>query len=233
MKKLDVDKIYVVHYEKNRDRRSYLEPALAQYANEVEFCTYPCREELTQEVVDRYYIYDEAGRARATRLNRDFLPHMDYGFVATTIGHFEIFKKAAKETTKNCLVLEDDTVLCQNFELFNDFLRRTPTDYEAIFIGGGCDLALQFHHRPLVPGVIAYPRTEDAGRTRSADAIIYSKGLIEKMVQRYQTFTQPIDWELELMLRELTARVYWWEPNLVVQGSGWGVYQSNFLRVWA
>ncbi len=221
MEKLNVDKIYVVHYEKNLDRRAYLEPLLLQLGNEVEFCSYPRRSELTPELIDRYYTHDEAGARRAARHQRDFLPRMNEGGIAATISHFEIFKKAIAEIDTTCLILEDDVLLNPNFEWFNHFLTRTPEDWEAIFLGDGCNM----HHRPLIENQVAYRREREV--TRCADSIIYKKSLLEKIVANYQTFTQPIDWELELILLELGAHVYWWEPTLVTQGTERGVYTSN------
>lgn len=220
--KLNVDKIYIIHYDQNLDRKQYITDYLSNFSNEVEFCSFPNREELTHDLVKQYYDEDiQKIHSRVTRWERSIYPPLSKSEIATAICHFKVFEKACHEIKDTCLILEDDVIFNKNFVEFNSFLSQTPDDYECILIGNGGFI----HHSPLEPNKIAYRRHRNV--TRCSDSIIYKKSLLEKIVKTYPTFNQPIDWELELILLELEASVYWWEPTLVVQGSQSGTYASN------
>lgn len=220
--KLNVDKIYIIHYDQNLDRKKYITEYLSNFTNEIEFCSFPNRAELTDDLIKQYYDKNiKKLSLRATKWGRSIQPPLSKSEIATAICHFEVFKKACSEISNTCLILEDDVVFNDNFLEFNSFLDQTPDDYECILIGNGGFI----HHSPLEPNKIAYRRHKNV--TRCSDSIVYKKSLLEKIIKTYSTFNQPIDWELELIFLELETAVYWWEPTLVVQGSQIGTYNSN------
>lgn len=219
---LDVDKIYIVNYIENVDRRAYIADYLSKYDNIIEFCSFPNRVELTSDLIHKYYDTDTNKlRMRSDVYGREYFATMMPSEIATAICHYIIFKKSLSEISDRCLILEDDVIFNDNFTNFNNFLTDTPSDFDCIFIGDGAKL----HAENVESGKTAYLRTSSV--TRCTDSIVYTKKLLDNIVSAYHKFTQPIDWEMELILRELNARVYWWEPTLVSQGSQTGVYRSN------
>lgn len=220
--KLNVDKIYIIHYDQNIDRKNYIINYLSYFSNNIEFCSFPNREELTDELINSYYYYDrDKILSRVSKFNRSVYIPLNKSEIATAICHFEVFKKAIKEINNNCLILEDDVIFGDNFNQFNLYLEQTPNDYDCIFIGDGAFM----HHEPINQDQIVYERISSV--TRCSDSIVYKKTCLEKIINNYSTFNQPIDWELELILLELKSKVYWWEPTLVSQGSQKGIYSSN------
>jgi GR25 family glycosyltransferase involved in LPS biosynthesis len=222
MDSLNVDKIYIIHYDQNIDRKQYIKDYFSHYKNDIEFCSFPNRKELTDDLIKIYYHYDKNELvSRTSKFNRPIYTPLIENEIATAICHFEVFKKAIKEINNNCLILEDDIIFRDNFNQFNYFLSQTPNDYDCVFIGDGAFM----HHNDINQNQTSYLRSTNV--TRCSDSIIYKKSCLENILNNYFYFTQPIDWELELILLELQSKVYWWEPTLVSQGSQYGVYQSN------
>lgn len=218
---LDVEKIYIIHYDKNVDRKTYIQNYLSKYDNVVEFCTFPNREELSPELILKYYNKNvDILSERSNKFNRAYFENMSLVEISVAICHFITLNKAMREIDNRCLILEDDVIFNDNFDNFNSFLKSTPPDFDCIFIGNGANL-----HADAIDDRIAYIRNNNV--TRCTDSIIYTKKMINEIVSNYTSFMQPIDWEMELILRELNAIVYWWEPTIVSQGSQTGIYESN------
>lgn len=59
------------------------------------------------------------------------------GDIACALSHSKVCKLAKKRGYKNYLVLEDDGIFSDNFEIkFSDYINQLPLDWQFIYIGG-------------------------------------------------------------------------------------------------
>ena len=127
------------------------------------------------------------------------------------------------QTHQTSLILEDDVVLCDNFEhFFNLFLQQTPDDWDFIFIGSGCNLRIDPHK--VKQNQTAYKKAHPA--SKCTDSYCIKNTSAEKILNTIIPFSLPMDWELNYQMLLHDMNVYWWEPPLVIQGSQNGLYNS-------
>ena len=118
----NLPKIYIIHYAKLVDRRKYLENELQKYGiTNFEFITSYQRE--TTDV-----------RTLNSLIN---CTHMTNVQKLVTFAHFDTYKKIINNSDNEAIILEDDTILCDNFlEKFNAYYEQLPKDYEIAIL---CD----------------------------------------------------------------------------------------------
>ena len=139
---LDVDQVYIAHYEPLVVRKERLVNTLPFKVEWVE-----------DEPSDKYWTEDKETWEKKT------LPYTEHralkkSEISIAHKHIEIYKRIVSNQNKISLILEDDIVLDHNFvSLFNSFIKKTPKDWDMIFIGSGCNLKIP--QNQLVPDRIA------------------------------------------------------------------------------
>jgi len=149
-------------------------------------------------------------------------PVLNLAEISLTIKFGKVFQQLAKQDFEYCIVFEDDVILCDNFDVkFNDYMKQTPFDWDAIYFGSGANL------KPcdINPNQIAYLKSHPA--SRCADSIILKKKTIQDLASTWFPFNLISDWELGAQHAFHKHKVYWWEPSLVRQGSEHGVFRST------
>jgi hypothetical protein len=145
--------------------------------------------------------------------------------VSLTIKIGKALQRLAKQRFKECLVLEDDFILCDQFEEKLEFyLSQTPNDWEAIYLAECFGL----HHPETRAGQFAYPKDHPA--SRGCAAILLKKKTVEDLARTWFPFSLVSDWEMSYQHFLHGHKVYWWEPTLVKQGSESGLYKSSLGR---
>ncbi len=225
---LNIEKTYVLHYTKLKERKERLDKMFDRFGIDVEYFLDYDQEDLTPEIIKEYYnpdpeLYkhtiDMAYGSRTVPFRE-----LNMAQISCTIKHYHCIKKVAENCSEYGLVLEDDVIFVDNFvETCNSFLEATPPDWDVIFMG--CCANLRVPPAYLKPGVCAYRVGSPAGR--GGDSYILKKSAAEKIASTMKPFVTISDWQLsyELFLHDL--KVYWWEPPLVVQGSENGVYKTT------
>ena len=108
-------KFYIMHYKKNAERRSRLEPILDKLGIEAEWYTEYDKDELTPEDISRYYTPNiDLFKERTVGMYEE----VDYeGYSGTTMGHLSLCIKhlkcmedLASSNYDNGVFLEDDVV---------------------------------------------------------------------------------------------------------------------------
>ena len=141
--------------------------------------------------------------------------------LSIAIKQYECWLKAASAEEEFVLILEDDILLQDNFVThFNCFLNSTPSDWDIIFIGEGCNL----HVPNPNPSIIAYPVSPP--QTRCLDSYLIKRTLCDELSKSILPITLPIDFEVTYALIGLQSKCYWWEPTLTSQGSQIGRFPS-------
>ncbi len=213
---INIDRIYIVHYSKLTDRRENLNRQIIEQKLEtiapIIWLDNFDRENLTQELINEYYIYDKYKSHRVITV----------GEISNAIAHMNIMENIVLYN-ETALVLEDDIILKPNFiENLYNILNKAPVNWEILTLGGwyynpkdSCKINNNFNDNIkdnlnlIVPTkkcttVSCYLLT-----TKAAKKIIAHKN--------YKPFSTAIDETLCHIVD--TFNIYWAQPWLAVEGS--------------
>ena len=201
-----IDKIYITHYTKLYNRK---EKMLSQFEKyniiNYEFIEKYDREHVTSDFVNNYCIGNNFGGI-AGKCN--------------AITHLEVYNDIIKHNYKLCLILEDDAILCDNFDIkFKEYISNIPDDFEIGFLVDGCNL----HEKNIKDSVIWYRSIY----SRTCCAYLITKQACEKIVKTILPFTENIDHSLNKQIAKHNLKNYWCEPTIVSEGSKDGNYISS------
>ena len=136
---MKINKCYVVHYTKLKERKEFLDPQLQSLGLEARYITSFDKEDLSHFAVDAFYEKNrEAHDAKIEKL-WDSSVHtyreLHEAEISCTLKHFEALHQIAQSEDDYGLILEDDVVFSGEFSnSFDKFLSETPLDWDAIFI---------------------------------------------------------------------------------------------------
>jgi glycosyl transferase family 25 len=211
-------RVFVIHYAKLLDRKRHILEQFAKHnITDFEFVE-----------IDR----DELDREDTSMFEPGYNPAQ----IAISLSHFYAYKQIA-EKYGDGLILEDDAMLAESFVYrLESYMTYLPANYDALFIGNGCNL----HIRPqdIVPGKYVYEKSHEPtswggqGATRCADSYVVSHACANRLRAHIDGLTQkinlPIDWLLNIMLRDTDGLVYWAEPTIVTQGTQNGMFATSY-----
>ncbi len=202
---MNIQHIFIVHYNKLIERKKYLIDKFNFYnITNYTFIEDYCRDETSQETLDKYFK----------------LKNLNPAQICITISHIEIYKKIINENIKSCLILEDDTILCDDFvNKFNYYVKSIPINYEMVFLNDGCNL----HAQNIVENQYWYK----SNTTRTCCSYLITKECCEKILKTIVPFTYAIDHELNLQIKLHNLKVYWLEPTIIKDGSTL-IYGSSY-----
>jgi len=176
-------------------------------------------------------------------IKEDVLPyfHKNYSkvLIAIALSHFDIYRKIAEiKENQYALILEDDVILDEKFtEKLNVYLAELPTDFDMLFIGNGAYLHIP--NEKIVPNKYIYEKCHDPtdwgglGATRCLDSYIVSKKgaiiLCEYIQNLKYVINDPIDFWLNIVIKEKNMKVFWAEPTIVSQGTQCGIFESSYI----
>lgn len=220
---LKVDKIFITHYSPLTERKKRLLPIIESFGNKFEFVEQePTLDDLCSMFDFDPYLWRHKIETVYTG-NHPFRSMKD-SEISLVFKHVLTLKKIKEEQTQTALILEDDVVFEDNFEEnFNKQLDNSPSDFDFIFPGSGCNL-----HVPastIVPGQTSYRKNHPA--TKCTDSMIVKLSAVERILNSLPTCTLPWDYELSYQFFINSMKIYWWEPTLIKQGSQIGLYGSE------
>ena len=199
------DHIYILHYTPLTQRKEYL---LNKF-KELNITNYTFYEEynrdvITPETIEQYYKLKEINKVQ----------------ICITISHLEIYRKMIQEGHEQCLILEDDAILSDDFNnKLKSYMETLPSDYNLAFLVDGCGM----HSPNIVSDKIWYP----AIHSRTCCAYIINKKTCELLLEKAIPFTNAIDHELNKQIADNNLIVYWCEPTIVHHGSD-GNYSGSY-----
>lgn len=144
------------------------------------------------------------------------------GEISLCIKYGHIFKEFLESNDPYLMILEDDVILCEDFDIkFQEYLERTPSDWDVIYFGSGGGL------KPsnIVFGKTSYKMNHPA--SRCTDSIFFKRKTVDDIYKTWFPIHLSADWELGYQHFLHNHVIYWWEPGLVIQGSQCGVYKSS------
>lgn len=212
-------KTYVIHYTPFVKRKLFMEQQLKKYGIGAEYITDYDKEDLTENDLLKF---------------ETKLPYLTLPAISVCCKHIQSWRKVANENLDYALILEDDAIFCDDFDVkSNEYLMELPNDFDMLFIGTCCNLHIRKWE--LREGQHIYlksnnPRRGCAGASRCADSYLVSKKCVHAIIKYIDTdsyiVNNTIDHWLNDIMRDLNLKVYWAEPPIVSQGSVSGKFES-------
>lgn len=226
------EKIYIVHYTKLKDRYDHIMPFLEKCNIPYEFIRDYDQEELIDENIKDFYLADNELFTHKIQYSYSFLNSkfriLNKPEISCTIKHLIAIKKLSEECKNFGLILEDDVVFYENFNKnYKKCIDLTPSDWDAIFLGDGCGehfQALKLSQSKKINDscyLINHPATN------CAEAYMLKSNVAKNIYKSAIPFQLVSDWEIAYNLHKIDAKIYWWYPSLVTQGSRNGKYKST------
>lgn len=221
---LNTDRVYIIHYTKLVNRKTHIDNLMKKYnIINYEYILDFDKEVLTEEqIMKSYQVTQESFANTIAKVYKGSTPSRQHlGEISCCFKHREAIRKIAENCESHGLIIEDDIITEEDFgNLFNSYLSRTPDDWDAIFMGSCCGLSAENKKESQVAHLKSHPAT------KCADAYLIKKDMAKKITETVKNFNSAWDWELAYQLYLHNAKVYWWEPALVSQGSQNGLFAS-------
>jgi GR25 family glycosyltransferase involved in LPS biosynthesis len=217
---INIDKIFIAHYEPLVERKKILLEQLVKNKMQAEWVTDE------PENFNFYEFSDDLWNKKVQQFNYglSITPRkLKKSELSLAYKHIKIFNDITKNNIVTSLIMEDDVLLINNFSKnFNEYLKKTPKDWDFIFIGSGCDLRIPIEKRNSSK---AYTKEHPA--SKCTDSFLVSIEAAHKICDTMKKITLPIDFELNYQMWFNKLKVYWWEPPIVMQGSQASLYESS------
>ena len=210
---LDVDRVYVIHVRKGaEDRAAFIERQLARLGIEFEYVLDGDRDQLTPQVMARWF-----HGAMAT-------PTAD---TSCSFKHLTACERIVRDGHDTALVLEDDIVLPAHFvEALNRSITelRTRADASA---GIGYISLENTGLETFIPPVDGHTLVR-ADHGRAAGAYWLSRGAAERLLHRAERerLGEPFDHFQNRLARTGEIELWWRHPAIAEQGSHNGMFNS-------
>jgi GR25 family glycosyltransferase involved in LPS biosynthesis len=201
---MNLDKIFVVHYEPLTERKKYIDESLKRL----------------QGIPIEYVIMNsDTDRFVNENFQRFYQGSSKISFqeVAVSIAHLEIFKDILHNNYKKCLIIEDDAIL---EDLFFDNIDKAISEsdeFDFSFLSSCSNL----HASKKRTGLL-----QESETSRTVCGYLVGAGCLEKVIRHCEPFQHVIDWQLNYLKPKLELRFAWSEPPIIRQGSE-GDYKSN------
>jgi GR25 family glycosyltransferase involved in LPS biosynthesis len=226
------DKIYIVHYTKLNDRYNHLIPFLENCKIPYEFIKEYDQEELNEDILRDFYLADKNKFEDKIKNLWDKDIHkfriLNKPEISCTIKHLTAIKKVSLECKNFGLILEDDVLFYDDFnKKYKLFFENTPKDWDSIFLGDGCGVNFQSQILLNSKKVNDYSYLMSHPATNCAEAYLLKPNVARTIYENSLPFQLVSDWELAYQFYKINARIYWWYPSLVTQGSRNGKYNST------
>ena len=201
-----VDKIYIVHFEKLKERKKYIDRVLLHpfFLGKTKLIN-------SDENKDKSILLKN---------NSFYDKRWSQGLKKIEIIHaeqmFSIYEDIKKEGFINSLILEDDFILSNNFDNYIGLFDSLPSDFDCVFMSSCSGLKVSNNFNG---------RFYESEMSRCTCAYIVSLNFCKKITINRRYFS-PIDWHLNFIKKELGLKYYWTKDIIFEQGSE-TVYKSN------
>jgi len=209
-KNKQIDHIYVLNVKKFTERRAFMEKQLAKAGLQAEFIFDWDADELTDEIIGRYFAKNN---------------NLSAAQKSCALKHITALQKVAENNSVFNLILEDDAVFAKEFNLG---LQRALTQSEqfvedkVIYIGSGGNFftpkSQRKHGQYLYIGA----------RGRFTDSYIIDSATAQKRLDwiTAHKISDPIDNQFDKIDKQLGIKIVWLEDPVVEQGSKNGLFDS-------
>lgn len=205
----ELDGIYVINVKAFLERRAFMEEQLAKHDMTAEFILDADADELTPEIIGRYFSGDNLSRNQ----------------MSCAMKHILAMQRIVDNKQQRALILEDDAIFSPDFKQGLHYaLEEAPGfhDPKVIFIGCGGNFYTPKSQKK--PGQHLYV----GSRGRFTDSYIIDCDTAQKRLDwiNKNKISSPIDNQFDQIDRELGISLLWLEDPVVEQGSKAGMFMS-------
>ena len=204
---LNVDAVYVCHYSKLTDRKSYIINSFSRnFTNAYKFI----------ELYDTNHIQENLNSYSAIYPNilntTKFGRKLTFQEISLALKHIHIIVESYKNEYNSVLIFEDDVKLVKDFSSkFNKYIAQLPIDWDILWIGGSHNL----HFKYKEPVNVYFTNKG----SRCNHAYLLSKAGIKKIISELNDFNLPIDFYFNDLVINLNLNNFWAEPPLAFQNT--------------
>lgn len=196
-------KTFICHWEKLKERKKVLLEILKEEKiNNYEFITdYDIDEWDIDKIKNKFpKIFNLNPKGRKLK----------YSEISLLLKHIKIINEVA-EKYDYALVLEDDVILCDNFnEEFLKTFEQLPEDWDLGWVGTCCNL-----HSKTSNGM----RIAKINGSRCTHAYIISKQCAKKILDELEYCNDGADFYYNYLIEKYQLNNYWFEPALAIQNT--------------
>lgn len=212
MNTINVDAVYMCHWDKLTERKTYLDTVFDTLGiKDIRWVTSYDKNNWDISQIEKVY-------PRVFGLNPSGR-NLKYSEVSLVLKHMDIIRDAYNKQHKSVLVLEDDVLFHEDFiNNFNLYSSQLPEDYDMCFIGSCCNL-----HAPYTPGKHVYP----ASGSRCTHAYMFSYKFAKTVIDEIKNVNDGADFYYNHLITIFGLKNYWFEPSLVSQNESFGTTIQN------
>lgn len=223
-----INKIYVIHYEKLKERKKYLENRLNELnlTKKTEWIIQKENFRINKKLMKKIYKNDlNIAKNKLNNFGNHEPRELTFGELALSINHLKVWNKIVKSNSEFSLVLEDDVILEDDF---NGKLKKIEfilnKNQDIIYTDYG------YHSVDQKNNINKYKfekLNNNCYSLRTTGSYVISKSYSKVLSSKMFPITTPIDLELRLFEIKNNAQIFWLNGYLTYQGSIYKVYQNS------
>jgi len=230
---MQINKIFVIHYTKLKERKEKILELLKNFTGEIEFVEVLDKENISASDLKKVYFPNAEDFENKVRplwdVNLHRFRYLNEAEVSCTMKHIYTFKKIMNENNDHVLIIEDDILpLTDDFiTKIENLLDNAPKDWDVIYLSEG--IGMDFVNSKIQSSEKFNDQLIKASHPASncTDAYLWTKKAAEKAYKALMPFQLVIDWELSSCFYKNNMNVYWMVNPLFKQGSKTGKYKSE------
>ena len=155
------------------------------------------------------YEFITIDRDELTNLDTDnFKEDFSKPIIANFLSHLFAYKSIICNEFDYNLILEDDAILCNDFNIIiQTYIRQFPADYDSVFIGNGCGIEEHRIKNATITDDNNVYEYNGENKCKCTDSYFVSKKCANSIVHYFNNcktkIEEPIDWFLNKPLRLL------------------------------
>jgi GR25 family glycosyltransferase involved in LPS biosynthesis len=206
---MKIDKTYVIHYEPLVERKQYLDAFLPSITDNFDFIV------SSKETDDEMYINSkEYYNYNPTILNRI----LSISEISVSVSHLKIYEDILKNNYDWCLILEDDAVITENFNLIiKNILKENIADFDFIFLSTCCGIVFNKLNNGYV---------QSCPMSKCVSGYLVNRKKLKDVLSASKPISTNIDNHLNIIKEPLGLNFGSCEPPIITQGSE-TKYKSN------
>lgn len=206
---MKIDKTYIVHYEPLIERKNYLDKVLPKISENFEYII--SNEETDNKIkdmIDEVYVYNTNVLSRPLPINE----------LSVSLSHLEIYKDIVLNDYNLCLILEDDAIINENFNLIiNEVLQEDLESFDFIFLSTCCGIVVEKQNKKHI---------QPFNFSKCVSGYLVNNKKLKNVLEHSKPISTNIDNHLNIIKEPLNLNFGCCEPPIIIQGSETN-YKSN------
>jgi len=202
---LNVDKIYITHWSKLKDRKKLL----LNHLEKLRIKNFKFVDNYDVDNWDINEIKSEYPLVFEPNIKGRYLRNSE---ISLALKHCFIIKDALKYNYNSIMIFEDDVRLIDSFiEDYNSYKNQLPLDWDLFFFGTCCNL----HIHSIIKNINVYK----TNTSRCCHAYSISNSGLKKIEKKINSINDAIDWYYNYIIPKLNLNTFWSEPPIAFQSN--------------